>query len=92
MNPYDSLVNFINRHNISPKEEVRLREIIAEIKKYKPQEGEENNGDAVEFIGWIVDEGYEVHSKDAWMRINDNADYAPVLNRQQLYQLFKQDK
>lgn len=31
-NPYDNLVNFINRHNIPPKEEQKLREVIAEIK------------------------------------------------------------
>lgn len=37
MNPYDRLVGFINRHQINPTEEHKLREIIAEIKKYESQ-------------------------------------------------------
>jgi hypothetical protein len=35
-NPYDALVGFINKHNISPKEEMEvLRPIIKEIVEYE---------------------------------------------------------
>lgn len=44
IDPYDSLVNFINRHSISSDEEIRLRKIIKEIQCLK-SESEEQAGE-----------------------------------------------
>lgn len=34
-NPYESLVAFINRHEINPQEEKRLRDIIKQINDFE---------------------------------------------------------
>jgi hypothetical protein len=42
---------------------------------------------SIGFVGWIIQEGYEVHSMDVFMKINDTG-VSRIVNRDRLYDLY----
>lgn len=52
--------------------------------------------DAISFLQWVIIEGYEVHSKDAFMKIDnkgfDDIGVAKILSATNLYELYTKEQ
>jgi hypothetical protein len=85
-NPYDSLVSFISRCNISTREEVRLREIISDIKKFDESTPVTGESEAIAFAEW-AGSSYSYAGDNIWEGDDDD-----TITTSELYNLYKQSK